>query len=159
MNNPESVSKEIISIVNLWVPLLEKLPEETISLRKNSQNRSIKQIVGHIIDSASNNTHRMVHLQYQPSPLEFPNYASDGNNDRWIAIQDYQNEEWNVLIQLYKYSLLHVSHVMRNVRADKLNNEWIAGLGRKIKLEEMIVDFTRHLNLHMDEIKELIGTK
>jgi hypothetical protein len=157
MNNNESVSKEIISIVNSWVPKLESLSEETITLRRNSQNRTIKQILGHIIDSASNNTHRIVHLQYQPSPLVFPNYASDGNNDRWIAIQDYQNEEWSVLVQLYRYSLLHISHVMKNVRPDKLGNEWIAGPGRKYKLEEMIVDFTRHLRLHMDEIDELIN--
>jgi len=159
MNHPDSVSKEIISIVNLWVPELEKLPDETISNRRNSQNRTIKQIVGHIIDSASNNTHRIVHLQYQPSPLEFPNYASEGNNDRWIAIQDYQNEDWNVLVQLYKYSLIDISHVMKNIRADKLSNEWIAGPGRKLKLEEIIVDFTRHLNLHMEEINQLIKMK
>jgi len=159
MSNPDSVSKEIISIVNAWVPKLENLPEETITQRRNSQNRTIKQIIGHIIDSASNNTHRIVHLQYQPVPLVFPNYASEGNNDRWIAIQDYQNEDWNVLVQLYKYSLLHVSHVMKNVRPDKLSNEWIAGPGKKLKLEEMIIDFTRHLNLHMDEITELINMK
>lgn len=157
MNNPEKVSKEIVSIVNSWIPKLEKLPDDIISERRNSQNRTIKQIVGHIIDSASNNTHRIVHLQYQASPLEFPNYASDGNNDRWIAIQNYQNEEWNVLVQLCKYSLLHVSHVIKNIRSDKLSNEWIAGPGSNLKLEEMIVDFTRHLKLHMDEIEELIS--
>jgi len=54
-----------------------------------SQYRNIKQILGHKIDSASNNTHRIVYLQYRESPCDYPNYATKGNNDKWIAIQDY----------------------------------------------------------------------
>jgi hypothetical protein len=125
--------------------------------RRNSQNRTIKQILGHLIDSTSNNIHRVVHLQYQPSPLTFPNYASLGNNDRWIAIQDYQNEDWTAMIRLWKYSLLHFCHVIKNVNDDKLGSEWISGPGKTITLETMIVDFNRHLKLHLSEIDELIN--
>ena len=110
-----------------------------------------------MIDSSSNNIHRIVHLQYQPTPLIFPNYASLGNNDRWIAIQDYQDEDWMILTQFWKYSLLHYCHVVKNVRADKLDNEWISGPGQTVKLREMIVDFLRHLKLHLSEIDELIN--
>ncbi len=147
---------EILSLVHEWEPVLNSLPEVIISQRKNSQDRTIKQIVGHIIDSASNNIHRIVHLQYQPVPLIFPNYATLGNNDRWIAIQDYQNEEWPILIQLWKYTLLHICHVIKNVRSDKLDNDWISGPGEKVTLNEMIIDFPRHLKLHLSEIKELM---
>ena len=156
MKNLLSVSTVLIELVNSWEPVLNKLPEEIYSTRRNTQNRTIKMIVGHIIDSASNNTHRIVHLQNQESPLVFPNYATSGNNDRWIAIQDYQNEDWKLLVQLWKYSLLHISHVIRNVNSDKLNNEWISGPGEKVSLENMILDFPRHLKLHLDEIKELM---
>jgi len=157
MFNALSVSQEIISLLEEWEPKFESLPVETISERRNSQNRTIKQILGHLIDSASNNTHRVVHLQYQESPFSFPNYATFGNNDRWIAIQDYQNEDWSDMIQLWKYSLLHFCHVIRNVKTDKLNNEWISGPGKNITLETMIVDFPKHLKLHLKEIEELIG--
>ena len=84
---------------------LFRFPKEVITQRRNTQNRTIKQIVGHMVDSASNNTHRVVHLQYRESPLEFPNYATYGNNDRWIAIQNYQDENWENLVQLWKYSI------------------------------------------------------
>ena len=50
--------------------------------RRNSQDRTIKQILGHLVDSASNNMHRIVHFQYHDSPLHFPNYATNGNKDR-----------------------------------------------------------------------------
>jgi hypothetical protein len=157
MKEIDSVSNEIISLVNDWEPVLIRLPEDIISQRKNSQNRTIKQIVGHIIDSSSNNTHRIVHLQYQTPPLIFPNYATFGNNDRWIAIQDYQNEDWTAMVQLWKYSLIHISHVIKNVKSDKMNNEWISGPGKKVTLKMMIVDFPRHLKLHLSEINDLIN--
>ena len=151
------ISPQLETLVNEWEPVLMNLPEEVIAQRRNTQNRTIKQIVGHIIDSTSNNTHRIVHLQYQSSPLIFPNYATFGNNDRWIAIQDYQNEDWMILIQLWKYTLLHISHVIKNVNAEKLNNEWISGPGQKITMKAMIIDFPRHLKLHLSEIKDLIS--
>lgn len=147
---------EIVRLVIEWEPRLLSLDQMTISERRNGQNRSIRQITGHMVDSASNNTHRVVHLQYQASPLIFPNYATEGNNDRWIAIQNYQEESWYDLVQLWKYSMFHFSHVIQNVREDKLNNEWMAGPGKKISLKQMILDFLPHLMLHLSEIEELM---
>jgi hypothetical protein len=98
-----------------------------IAGRRNRQNRTIKQIVGHMVDSASNNTHRVVHLQYQPSPLIFPCYASHGNNERWIAIQNYQAEDWHDLVRLWKHSNLHFAHVIAHMNPEKLENVWISG--------------------------------
>lgn len=156
MKETADISREIISLVNEWEPKLAMLSEEVISKRRNIQNRTIKQILGHLIDSASNNTHRVIHLQYQQSPFAFPNYASLGNNDRWIALQNYQKEEWTTLVQLWKYSFLHYCHVIENVNDDKLVNEWIAGPDRRITLKELIIDFPKHLKLHLTEIKEMI---
>jgi hypothetical protein len=153
----EPVAKELTSLINEWEPKLHSLSDEVISKFRNSQNRTIKQILGHMIDSVSNNTHRIVHLQYQAGPLIFPNYATNGNNDRWIAIQDYQNENRDNLIQLWKYSHLHIIHVISNVNPDKLAHEWISGSKYgNISLKEMIVDFLRHFKLHLSEIDELI---
>jgi hypothetical protein len=157
MKETDLIGLELKTFVTDWEPILSSLSEDLIFQRRNSQNRTIKQIVGHIIDSASNNTHRIVHLQYQPSPFIFPNYATFGNNDRWIDIQDYQNEEWSLLIQLWKYSLLHIIHVIKNVNPDMMNNEWVSGPGEKVTLKAMIVDFPRHLKLHLSEIDQLIN--
>ena len=112
----EPIVQGILTLVQEWEPRLLELSNEVIAERRNSQQRTIKQIVGHMVDSASNNTHRMVHLQYQMSPLIFPDYANLGNNDRWIAIQQYQQENWPDLVQLWKYANLHVAHVIRNVK-------------------------------------------
>lgn len=152
-----NVTNSILQGLENWESKLSQLSDETIMNKRNNQNRTIKQILGHMVDSASNNTHRIIHLQYQDSPFRFPNYAVNGNNDRWIAIQDYQNENWNNLIQHWKYSHLHLIHVIGNISQDKLDNEWISGSKYgNIRLKDMITEFMKHFNLHLGEIQELI---
>jgi uncharacterized protein YdcH (DUF465 family) len=153
----EPIIQGLVTLVEEWEPKLTGLSSKVISERRNSQNRTIKQILGHMVDSASNNTHRVVHLHYQPSPLIYPDYANLGNNDRWINIQNYQEENWNDLIQLWKYSNLHFVHLIKNVNNDKLDNEWITALNAKVTLKAMIIDYLRHFKLHLNEIDELIN--
>ena len=115
--------------------------------------------MGHLFDSASNNTHRIVHLQYRENPMTFPNYATEGNNDRWIAIQNYQHEDWNNLVQLWKYANLHLIHVIRNIDSAKLKNHWISSEPKLIPLDEMIEYYPQHFELHLKEMEELISLK
>ncbi len=152
-------NEELLRLVSEWELRLLSLPEEVIGNRRNIQNRTIKQIVGHMVDSASNNTHRIIHLQYNSSPLIYPDYANLGNNDRWIAIQNYQNENWENLVQLWKYSNLHIAHVIDNVNPEKLNNEWISALQQRVSLKAMILDYLSHFKLHLNEIEDLINSK
>ena len=156
MKQFETLANEINSLVNAWENKLLSLPKDVITQRSNSQNRTIKQIVGHLVDSASNNTHRTVHLQYRESPLDFPNYATFGNNDRWIAIQNYQDENWAYLVQLWKFSILHFAHIIQQINPDKLNNVWLGGDDERVTLKEMVEYFVPHFKLHLGEIEELI---
>lgn len=154
----EPLVHEIPALICQWESRFLDLPDQVITKRRNTQNRTIKQIVGHMIDSASNNTHRIVHLQYQKSPLVFPNYATEGNNDRWIAIQNYQEENWADEVSLWKYSHIHLIHVIKNIDPEKLNNEWISGPDHgNVSLKNMVVDFLRHFKLHLGEIEELMN--
>ncbi len=156
MNDIAENNRELERYLADWEPRLSQLPEAVITGRRNSQNRTIKQIVGHMADSASNNTHRIIHLQYQASPLVFPDYANLGSNDRWIAIQNYQGENWRDLIQLWKYSNLHIIHVISNMDMEKSANVWIDALGNAVTLKAMVIDYLRHFKLHLSEIEELM---
>jgi len=157
MNPFETSCQTILDLLEVWEPLLLSLPEETISERTNSQNRSIRQILGHLVDSASNNSHRIIHLQYRENPCSFPNYATNGNNDRWIAIQNFQHENWQNLVQLWKYANLHLVHVIRNVDQEKLGNQWQSSETELISLRENIEGYLPHFELHLREMEELIN--
>ena len=153
----EWICEELENLTGEWEPILSALPEETISLRKNSQGRGIRQILGHMVDSASNNTHRVIHMHYQESPVNYPDYANLGNNDRWIAIQNYQEEDWNRLIRLWVAVNQHFIHVIRQIEESKLEQQWTSALNETVTLREMVNDYPRHFKLHLNEISELIN--
>jgi len=157
MSEFQENNQKLLDLIEIWAPRLSALHEDVIVERRNCQNRNIKQILGHLVDSASNNTHRIIHLQYQSSPFAFPDYANFGSNDRWIAIQDYQTENWKNLVQLWKYINLHIVHVINRVDEDKLDNQWMSAKGETISLKTMIIDYLRHVKLHLGEIEELIS--
>jgi hypothetical protein len=157
MNEFRTNNQELLDLIEIWETRFFTLNEKDVVEYRNSQNRNIKHIVGHMVDSASNNIHRIVHLQYQPSPYAFPDYADFGNNDRWIAIQNYESENWANLVPLWKYINLHIVHVINHVNDDKLNNLWISARGEYVSLHNMIVDYLRHFKLHLGEIEELLN--
>lgn len=146
-------------------PMLKILSEDVITNRFNSQGRSIKMLLGHLIDSASNNHQRMVRLQYAPRVgysipdgerglLVFPDYTQD--NNLWLQLQNYQNEDWNTLVQLWKFYNLHIIQVIQSVDESKLNNYWLDYEGNQVTLHDMIMGYTGHLELHIGHIHELM---
>lgn len=155
-NSFEDLCNELDRLITLWEEKLIRLPEEVRAGKRNSQQRNIRQIVGHMVDSATNNTHRIIHMHYQSSPVSYPDYANLGNNDRWIAIQNYQEEDWDLLLSLWTSVNRHMVHLIRQVDSDKLDQVWISALGEEVSLREMITDYPRHFKLHLDEITELI---
>ena len=149
------ITNGILQIINTEEGFLKSLDQQTISTRYNVQNRSVRQILGHLIDSASNNHQRMVRLQYNEA-LTFPDYQQD--NNLWIALQDYQNVDWNNLVQLWKFYNLHIIHIIKTVDITKLNNYWYNFENTKVTLQDMIEGYLAHLSLHINEIHELCGS-
>ena len=147
------VTNGILKYIDAWEQKLTDLPVETITQKRNRQNRTIKQILGHLIDSAANNHQRMVRLQYNEK-LTFPDYQQD--NDLWIALQDYQNADWNTIIQLWKYYNLHMIQVIKSVDQSKLKNSWQSFENITVTLQQMIEGYLGHIDLHLSEIQELI---
>jgi len=153
----DKIREELTELINSWEIKLSLQPAETIGWRRNSQGRTIRQIVGHMVDSATNNTHRIIHLHYQKSPINFPDYANLGNNDKWIAIQNYQEEDWDELIKLWAAVNRHMVHLIAQCDESKLDQYWISALKEKVTLREMISDYPRHFKIHINEISALIN--
>ena len=92
---------------------LRNLPEESVEVRPNPGDWSVKEIVGHLVDSASNNHQRFVRLQIADN-LAFPDYSQD--NDAWVSIQSYQIAPWDDLLALWRYFNLHLSKKSTNIQ-------------------------------------------
>ncbi len=70
---------------------------------------SAKEIIGHLIDSASNNHQRFIRAQFKED-LVFPGYEQEA----WVQAQQYNRQSWPLLIQLWKSFNLHLAHVMEH---------------------------------------------
>jgi hypothetical protein len=89
------------------VPALLAVPDALTTARPAPGKWSPREIIGHLIDSASNNHRRFV-LAQQQDDLVFPGYQQDA----WVAAQRYQDAPWEELVSLWRGFNLHLARVM-----------------------------------------------
>lgn len=139
---------------------LNNLSDEEAGLKKNSQTWSRKEIIGHLIDSASNNHKRFV-CALLSDDLIFDRY----NQNEWVAKQNYQARKWDELINLFFYFNLQILHFIKEIPEDQLtkiraenNLNDIAFQKLQSKhdatLQFLIEDYYVHLKHHIKQILE-----
>ena len=148
------LASNIVNVMNKAYQMLSGLSEETIRERPTPDAWSVKEIMGHLIDSATNNHQRFVRLQVADR-LIFPDYSQD--NDAWVIIQNYQNTLWKDLLDLWRVLNLHLSRVIRNVNQDCIENRWVLNEDNSITLGSLMIDYLRHMMEHLEEIRARVG--
>jgi hypothetical protein len=86
---------------------LLRLSDDEATTRSAPGKWSRKEIIGHLIDSASNNHGRFVRAQLQDD-LVFPGY----DQNAWVRTQHYQDRSWTDLVRLWQAFNLHLAAVM-----------------------------------------------
>ena len=152
-NDWNRLAFDIEKTVNEACKEIGGLAPETIEVRPEPGNWSVKEIVGHLIDSASNNHQRFVRLQIVDG-LAFPDYSQDNNT--WVSIQRYQEAPWDELLALWRYFNLHLARVILTVDEEKIENVWVVNEDTTIALGEMMIDYLRHLKEHLQQIRTRI---
>ena len=133
----------------------KNLPAETIEARPDPDAWSVKEIFGHLIDSASNNHQRFIRLQITDE-LGFPDYSQD--NSTWISIQKYGEAPWEELLSMWRYYNLHLARVIRIVDPDCIDHLWIVNKDTSISLGDLMTDYLRHLKDHIQQIEQNLST-
>jgi hypothetical protein len=108
---------------------------------------SRKQVIGHLLDSASNNHQRFVRAALQGS-LEFPRYDQDG----CVRMQAVQSAPWPLLIALWTDYNLFLAHVIAHLPADKLEAPCRIGEDEPVTLRFLAEDYLIHLLHHLAQI-------
>jgi hypothetical protein len=111
---------------------------------------SPQEILGHLIDSASNNHQRFVRAQIFPS-LADPGY----DQENWVAVQSYAAEPWPDLVQLWLLFNRHLLHLMLTVGDDALSNPISIRGAAPVPLSHVMIDYVRHLEHHLKQILPL----
>ena len=108
---------------------------------------SRKQLIGHLIDSASNNHQRFVRAALQDS-VTLPGYDQEG----WSRAQFVQDAEWSTLIALWTSYNRYLAHVIAHLPAGKLDVLCHIGSLEPMTLRFVAEDYLRHLNHHLEQI-------
>ncbi len=138
---------QLQQIVNETEQRLGALSEAESQARPSSDKWSRKEILGHLIDSASNNHQRFVRAQFQPQ-LVFPGYAQVD----WNRVQHYQSEAWENLVRLWASYNRHLAHVIAAIPESAGQNSCEIGAGKPVTLEFLVADYVVHLEHHLGQI-------
>ena len=133
---------------------IQNQSEDVVQKRPTPSDWSAKEVVGHLIDSASNNHQRFVRLQIADG-LAFPDYGHD--NVDWVKIQKYQEVSWNDLLVLWQGLNRHLARVIRNVNETCIDHIWMVDEDNSITLGELMIDYLRHLKDHIVQIEDCVG--
>lgn len=109
---------------------------------------SRKEILGHLIDSASNNHQRFVRALLQDE-LRWPGYDQQG----CVRVQRYQDARWTDLIGLWAAYNRFLAHVLRGVPEAKRSTPCWIGEYARMTLEELAADYVIHLEHHLDQLR------
>jgi hypothetical protein len=93
MSAPQPYVRELARSIDAAELALKAISDEASRVSPAPGKWSPREIVGHLIDSASNNHQRFVRAQFQDD-LVFSGY----DQDRWVAVQRYQEAPWSELI-------------------------------------------------------------
>jgi len=139
---------------------LRTLPDSIVTWRPRAGAWSIKEIIGHLIDSAANNHQRFVRAESQ-GDLVFSGYAQD----EWVRIQAYESAPWNELVSLWESYNLHLARVMAaipaRIRDRQHSHHNFHQIGFRefkaheaVSLDDLMYDYVLHLEHHLAQVHD-----
>lgn len=126
---------------------LAQISEAESAVKPAPGKWSKKEIIGHLIDSASNNHQRFVRVQLYDD-LDLPGYEQE----RWVAVQDYQNATWTQLLALWKAFNEHLLRIITLIPEEKLGRTFRVAGEEPVTLGYWVEDYLRHLQKHLRQI-------
>lgn len=148
MSNPfAEVATDLGRTVAQAKPLLSKLTNADTSVRPSAKKWSKKEILGHLLDSASNNHQRFVRATLQ-GELTFPGY----DQEKLVDLQQFSEIDWSFLVDLWASYNRLLSHVLAVLPARAAQIKCNIGDNPPATLEWIAQDYVAHLKHHLNQI-------
>ena len=143
----EDLSVTLTRIVDSAEPLLRLVTEEESGRPALPGGWSRKQLLGHLIDSASNNHQRFVRASLADE-LAFPSYDQTG----CVQVQAPAGAAWPLLVSLWASYNRYLAHIIARLPAAKLGVICRIGSNPPVTLQYLAEDYVRHLAHHLSQI-------
>lgn len=103
----DATAARLRSVLQEWTPRLEQIDDTSSAPGPESGGWSPKELVGHLIDSASVNLERFLRAE-DSDHLDLPGYPQD----RWVDLGGYAEADWGELVTLWRLLNLQVARVI-----------------------------------------------
>lgn len=143
--------KSIINLnelVNRAAVLLPQISDAEFSRKVSPEKWSKKEILGHLIDSATNNHHRFIRAQYEANP------AISYDQNEWNKFNFYQEIESAQVIHFWIVYNKQLLEIIQRIPEENLTKHVKVGESL-VTLEFIIIDYVRHLEHHLKQIIKL----
>lgn len=141
---------EVLMLVHQALLDFSKISKESWDEKPNPIKWSRKELLGHLIDSASNNLRRLIVGQYeQGTKIVY-------HQDEWVAYQNYQEMDIEDVKTLWKLMNDQIARVIGLIPQSKLDNTCDTGKG-KVEVHTLVYfieDYIVHLKYHLKQIND-----
>jgi hypothetical protein len=143
----QRVAAQLLETVRTARPRLLAISEVRASEKPYAEKWSLKEILGHLVDSAANNHQRIVRMQ-EARDIGVFRYAQQ----HWVESQKYQSRLWDAIVEFWCQYNLHLAHVIGEVDPKALEHVCDMGYARPATLAFVIEDYLRHLQHHLAQV-------
>ena len=142
-----TIATELETLISEYLPQLNSMAESEFSLKLSSLKWSKKEVTGHLIDSAQNNIRRFILAQYEENPIIIY------NQDKWVAINNFQEWATKDLIQLWYLLNRQIVMILKNISTEI--SQRICQTNTSYTIEWLATDYIKHLKHHMHQVLNL----
>jgi hypothetical protein len=137
---------QLIHILDTIPTQLRAFSEEEFSSIPAPSKWSKKQIIGHLIDSATNNHHRFVRAQFDDKPTILYEQES------WNEYSYYQSMSQEHIISFWEMYNRHIVELTQRIPTELLSRECMMSDGKGYSIAWLFEDYVRHLEHHLRQI-------
>ena len=127
-------------------PKLKSIKEQDFNLRPAPGKWSKKEILGHLIDSATNNHQRFIRIQFEDKPIIYY------DQDQWNGAAHYIQYDSRQLIDFWKDYNRFLIELIKKIPEDKLTKTGLLKDKSSAPLFWYITDYVDHLEHHLKQL-------
>ena len=138
------IANALQTTVEAALPRLHGLTDRQAMRDRGAGKWTVKEILGHLIDSAANNHQRFVRARGS-DPLVFPGY----DQDAWVAAHGYRTRSWSELVDIWVAYNAQIAQVISSTPAGMRAVQCRIGDNEAVTLEWLMQDYVRHMEHHL----------
>ena len=139
-------TKRFIGLIDSFHEQVLKTHDEITKIKLAEDKWSLREIMGHLIDSASNNHQRFVRIQFEDVP------SITYNQDNWNNHSYHNQVDSKYLIKFWELYNLHLAELIKLIPGKNFVRECNVGKEQNVTLQWLVEDYVRHLEHHLRQL-------